>query len=319
MQNLGQLSRVRELPDWVWGLMALAALAALGAVLSPFQAIFVSQMLIAGLLAVSLNLILGYGGMVHFGHAAFYGIGAYAVALLATRYNVPVFAAMLIAPFVSALIAIPVGWFCVRRVRLYFAILTLAFGQILYSIVFEAYDFTGGDNGIHGIPVPDLINTPTNFYLFTVLVFGVSLAAMRVITHAPFVLLLRAIRENAERAQFIGVDVRRHLLATFVIGSFFAGIAGALMAELNRFVSPDMLFWASSSEPLLASLLGGMFSLIGPAVGAALLVFLNIFITRFTEYWPTVLGLLTIAIVLIAPTGLVGLVSRPFKESKDSS
>jgi branched-chain amino acid transport system permease protein len=152
------LSAARRLPNWAWGLIAVAGLLALSLILTEFQAVLLSQMLIMGLLAMSLNLIMGYGGMVHFGHAAFYGIGAYTVAILVTRYEVPVFATMLLAPVVSAAIALPIGWFCVRRVRLYFAILTLAFGQILYAIVFEAYDFTGGDNGIHGIPVPDLLD-----------------------------------------------------------------------------------------------------------------------------------------------------------------
>lgn len=300
----------RRLPNWAWGLVAVAVLMALSLVLSEFQAVLLSQMLIAGLFAMSLNFIMGFGGMVHFGHGAFYGIGAYTVALLLARYHAPPLVGLLLAPVVSALIAVPVGWFCVRRVRLYFAILTLAFGQILFSIVFQAYDFTGGDNGIHGIPVPEIITNRTNFYLFTVIVFALCFIALRILTQAPFVLTLRAIRENAERAQFIGVDVRRHLLATFVVGAFFAGIAGGLMAELNRFVAPDMLFWTTSAEPILASLLGGMFSLVGPAVGAALLVFLNVTITRYTEYWPTVLGVLTIAIVLFAPSGLVGLIRR---------
>jgi branched-chain amino acid transport system permease protein len=315
MLSTRTLTIVRSLPNWAWGLIAVAGLLGLSLVLTEFQAVLFSQMLIMGLLAMSLNLIMGYGGMVHFGHAAFYGIGAYTVAILVSRYNVPLVAAFLLAPFVSALIALPVGWFCVRRVRLYFAILTLAFGQILYAIVFEAYDFTGGDNGIHGIPVPDLLVNPTRYYVFTALVFVLCFALLRVLTQAPFILTLRAIRENAERAQFIGVDVRRHQLATFVIGSFFAGIAGALMAQLNRFVAPDMLFWATSAEPVLASLLGGMFSLIGPAVGGALLMFLSVTITRFTEYWPTVLGLLTIVIVLGAPTGLVGLIRLPGKKA----
>ncbi len=316
MPSLINSFRLRNVPTWIWGLGAFLVLLGLGRVVSEFQAVLLSQMLIAGLFAMSLNLIMGYGGMVHFGHAAFYGIGAYTVALLLTRYNAPLFVGFLLAPMVSALAAVIVGWFCVRRVRLYFAILTLAFGQILFSIVFQAYDFTGGDNGIHGIPVPELLVSRTNFYLFTAMVFAFCFAALWVISRSAFVLTLRAIRENAERAQFIGVDVRRHQLATFVIGAFFAGIAGALSAVLNRFVAPDMLYWTTSAEPILASLLGGMFSLVGPAVGAALLVFLNITITRYTEFWPTVLGLLTITIVLVAPSGLVGLLREKFTPSR---
>ncbi len=302
--------RLRRVPAWGWGLAALALGAAASFVLSEFQALLLSQMLIMALFAMSLNLIMGYGGMVHFGHAAFYGVGAYTAAILISRYALPPFLAMALAPVASLLVAIVIGWFSVRRVRLYFSILTLAFGQILYIIIFEWYDFTGGDNGIHGLAVPAAIATADGFFRFTLVTFAVCVAALYVLTRSPFVLILRAIRENAERANFIGVDVRRHQLVTFVIGAFFAGIAGALSAEHNRFVAPEMLLWSTSAEPILASLLGGMFSLAGPAVGAALLLYLNITITRYTDYWPTVLGVLTVAIVLLAPTGLMGLASR---------
>lgn len=309
MQNLLQKSQAA--PPWVWGSFVVVALASLSLWLSEFQLVLASQMLIAALFAMSLNLIMGYGGMVHFGHAAFYGLGAYTVAILVKNHDVPLWVALPLAPIVSAGVGAVVGWFSVRRVRLYFSILTLAFGQILYTIVFQtAAGFTGGDNGIHGIPVPAIIFSAQNYYLFTLLIFAVCFVALYILTRAPFVLTLRAIRENAERAQFIGVDVRRHQLATFIIGSFFAGVAGGQMAILNRFVSPDMLFWTTSSEPILASLMGGMFSLAGPAVGAALLLGLHVFISRYTEFWPTVLGILTIIVVLIAPTGLLGLGSR---------
>lgn len=310
MQSLVKRVQMLGIPAWIWGVSALAILLVLGAVLSDFQLVLATDMLIAALFAISLNLILGFGGMVHFGHAAFFGLGAYTVGILVTRYQVPVFVSMLLAPVVSGLAAVVIGWFCVRRVRLYFAILTLAFGQLVWTIVFQSYNFTGGDNGIHGIPVPDLVATPTRFYLFTVLVFAACFAIFWMLSNAPFVLTLRAIRENPERAQFIGVNVRRHQLATFVIGAVFAGIAGALIAEHNRFTSPEMLFWTTSAEPLLASLLGGMFSLVGPVLGAALLKYLNVTITRYTEFWPTVLGLLTVAAVLSAPAGLVGLIRQ---------
>ncbi len=310
MQSIIQRVQLWGIPGRVWKLLVVVVLLLLIPVLSEFQLSLVTEMLIAGLFAMSLNLIMGYGGMVHFGHAAFYGIGGYTVAILSTRYQAPVILAMLLAPFLSAAVAVVIGWFSVRRVRLYFAILTLAFGQLMYIIVFQAYDFTGGDNGIQGLPTPDFLAGTTNYYLFTLFIFALCYAALEVITRSPFVLILRAIRENSERAQFVGVDVRRHQLITFVIGAFFAGIAGALIAEHNRFVSPEMLFWTTSSEPILSSLLGGMFSLIGPAFGGALLVYLEVTITRFTQFWPFILGALTVVIVLVAPTGVVGLARR---------
>jgi branched-chain amino acid transport system permease protein len=297
-----------------WEIVALLGLVLSPLVLSDFQTILLTQMIIMGLFALSLNLIMGYGGMVHFGHGAFFGIGAYTVAILLMRYHLSLWVAFPLAPVISALIAVVVGWFCTRLVQLYFAILTLTFGQILYVIVFEAYDFTGGDNGIHGIPVPLILKDATHYYLFTLLVFAVCFVALRMIVNSSFVLTLRATRENSERAQFIGVDVRRHQLMTFIIGAFFAGIAGALMAELNRFVAPDMLYWTTSADPILASLLGGMFSLTGPLIGAAVLVFLNSFLSQYTIFWPTVLGVLTITLILIAPDGIVGLIERRFRQ-----
>ncbi|MHB8626370.1 MAG: branched-chain amino acid ABC transporter permease [Aggregatilineales bacterium] len=310
MRSLTRRLQSLGIPSWIWYVAIFAPLTLLGIALDEFPKLLLGEMLIAGLFAMSLNLIMGYGGMVHFGHAAFYGIGAYTVGILTQKWGVAPLVSMLAAPFVSAAVAIVIGWFCVRRVRLYFAILTLAFGQLVYILAFQARDLTGGDDGLHGLPRPDFLTTPNNFFLFTLLVFTVCFFTLRMMTHAPFVLTLRAIRENPERAQFLGVDVRRHQLITFVIGAFFAGIAGMLIAQHNQFVDTDLLYWTTSSEPILGSLLGGMFSLAGPAIGGGLLVFLHIAITAITQYWPFVLGLLTIGIVLVAPTGLVGLARR---------
>jgi branched-chain amino acid transport system permease protein len=307
---------LQQIPVAAWYGLFFLILVVIGVLVDEFPKLLLGEMLIAGLFAMSLNLIMGYGGMVHFGHAAFYGIGAYTVGILSQKFNVPVLLTMIIAPFVSAGAAVIIGWFCVRRVRLYFAILTLAFGQLVYLIVYQARDLTGGDDGLQGLARPDFLNNPNVFFLFTALVFVVCFFTLRVIARAPFVLTLRAIRENAERAQFLGVDIRRHQLITFVIGAFFAGIAGMLIALHNHFVHTNMLYWTTSSEPILSSLIGGMFSLLGPALGGGILVFLHLIITKFTEYWSLVLGLLTIGIVLVAPTGLVGLVRRLFGASQ---
>jgi branched-chain amino acid transport system permease protein len=299
-----------RVPDWVRGPLMTAILILFGLALEPFPRLLLEQMLIVGLFAMSLNLIMGYGGMVHFGHAAFYGLGAYTYAILSARQGWPPLVAMALAPLVAMAVAVPIGWFSVRRVRLYFSILTLAFGQLIYLIVFQAREFTGGDDGIHGLTRPDFLQEDTVFFVFAVLVFAGCFLALRTLTRAPFVLTLRAIRENSERAQFIGIDIRRHQLITFVIGAGFAGIAGMLLAMHSRSVGVEMLIWSASSEPVLASLLGGMYSMSGPLVGAGLLIYLNVTITRFTTFWPAVLGLLTILIVLFAPNGLVGALGR---------
>src|SRR5579859_4149840 len=218
MRSLVQRFQALGVPAWVWLAIVFVILTVLGLALDEFPKLLLGEMLIAGLFAMSLNLIMGYGGMVHFGHAAFYGIGAYTVGILTQKLNVSPLVAMLAAPFVSAAVAVVIGWFCVRRVRLYFAILTLAFGQLVYILVYQARDLTGGDDGLQGLSRPDFLSSPNSFLLFTIVVFVLCFFVLRLMTRAPFVLTLRAIRENPERALFLGINVRRHQLITFVIG-----------------------------------------------------------------------------------------------------
>ncbi|MEW5724021.1 MAG: branched-chain amino acid ABC transporter permease, partial [Thermodesulfobacteriota bacterium] len=269
-----------------------------------------TEMIIMALFACSLNLILGFGGMVSFGHAAFFGTGAYTLALLMKKAGVPFLPAMLAAPVAAALAAAVIGWFCVRLVGLYFAILTLAFGQLLYMIAFQAYDFTGGDDGLHGIPKPEFLD-PANYYIFCLLIFLACFLLMRMMVNSSFGLTIRTIRENPERAKFIGVNVRRYQLLNFIIAGAFAGLAGALFVELNRFAQTEFLHWSKSAEPILASLVGGMYSLLGPALGSTVLILLKILIQQIhqglVEIWAIILGLILLAVVLFTPEGLTGL------------
>lgn len=290
------------------GVLGLAFVLTL--VLSDFQLSLLTEMLIAGLFALSLNLVLGYGGMVHFGHAAFFGIGGYTVAIASTRLGVAPFVAFLLAPFVSALAGLVIGWFCVRRTQLYFSILTLAFAQLVYMLAFQAREVTNGDDGIQGLPLPEAVAGIVPTFAFTVLVVLLCYLLIRHLVQTPFILVLKATRDNPDRARFIGVDVRAQQLAVFVIGAFFAGVAGALMAWHNRFVTVDMLFWTTSAEPLLASLLGGMGTLAGPLLGGALLTLLEVVTLRVTPLWSLLLGVITIALVLLAPKGIMGWLKR---------
>ncbi len=308
MQTLRE--QIGRVPVWTQTLIVGGALLAFIPVLSEFQLSLFTEMLIMGLFALSLNIVLGYGGMVSFGHAAFYGVGGYTLAIATTRLGVPVLLAMAIAPFVSALMGFIIGWFAVRRANLYFSILTLAFGQLVYLLVFQARDITKGDDGIQGLPVPDFLEGIVPYFIFTVGVVMVCFVLMRHLVQTPFMLTLKATRENAERAQFIGVDVRQQQLMAFVMGAFFAGVAGVLMAQHNRFVTVDMLFWTTSAEPLLACLLGGMYTLTGPLFGGALLMLLEVVTLRFTSYWSLLLGIITIMLVLVAPKGVLGWLKR---------
>lgn len=289
-----------------WGIVALIGLILLGFILSESQLSLLTEMLIVGLFAMSLNLMMGYGGMVSFGHAVYYGVGAYTVAILTLHYDVPPEIALILAPFVSALMGAVLGWLCVRLVHLYFSILTLAFGQMFYILALQGGEFTGGDNGLLGFPVIGFLQTETQFYLFTLLIVGMCWLMMWRMVNTPFFLTLRAIKENPTRAEGIGVNVKQYYWRVFVMSAFFAGLAGGLVAQHHRLVAVDMFFWTTSAEALLGSLLGGMGVLFGPALGGGLLVFLEITLTRFTTFWALALGILTIACVLLMPSGLLG-------------
>jgi branched-chain amino acid transport system permease protein len=272
-----------------------------------------TEMVIMALFATSLNLILGFGGMVSFGHAAFFGVGAYTVALLMKKAGVSLMPSLIAAPLVAALTAAIVGWFCVRLIGLYFAILTLAFSQLLYMIAFQWYTFTGGDDGIHGIPKPDFLG-PTNYYLLCLFIFLACFLIMRMIVNSSFGLSIRLTRENLERAKFIGINVRRYQLINFVIAGFFAGMAGGLFTELNRFAQTEFMHWSKSGDAIFACLVGGMYSFVGPAIGSSVLIFLHIILQQIhqslVEIWAIILGFVLLGVVLYAPEGLVGLYEK---------
>jgi len=311
--------------SWLPGILLVVALFVLPFILvrlgrtGEFWIWVTTEMIIMALFSMSLNLILGFGGMVSFGHAAFFGAGAYTVALLMKKAGVPMALALLAAPVVAAICAAVIGWFCVRLIGLYFAILTLAFSQLLYMIVFQWYTFTGGDDGIHGIPRPDWL-TPEYYYLLCLVIFLFCFLLMRMIVNSSFGLTIRTIRENMERAKFIGINVRRYQWLNFIIAGSFAGVAGGLLTLLNRFAQTEFLHWSRSADPILASLVGGMYSFVGPAIGAAALIFLKIFSQQLhkglVEVWAIILGLILLAVVLFAPSGLVGLYQRLFEKSK---
>ncbi|WP_083846858.1 branched-chain amino acid ABC transporter permease [Desulfomonile tiedjei] len=311
--------------NWIAGGIVTALLFALPFVLAQlgrtgeYWIWVTTEMIISALFAMSLNLILGYGGMVSFGHAAFFGVGAYTVALLMKKAGAPLYLALLAAPLVSAFAAAIIGWFCVRLIGLYFAILTLAFGQLLYMVAFQWYTFTGGDDGIHGVPRPEFLG-PVNYYLLCLILFLVCLLIMRMIINSSFGLSIRSIRENMDRANFIGINVKKYQWINFIIAGAFAGLAGGLLAELNRFAQTEFLHWSKSAEPILASLVGGMYSILGPAIGSTVLIFLKIVLQQLhksmVDLWAIILGGILLLVVLFAPGGLVGIYQRIFGRSE---
>ncbi|GAC1340635.1 MAG: hypothetical protein NVS2B9_14070 [Myxococcales bacterium] len=297
-------------------LAAAAALAVLlvPAVSGPFLQYLILNMLLLALLASSFNLLFGTTGLLSFGQGAFYSGGAYAAALLLRR-GLPLLPAVVLGALAAALLAAIIGAFCVRHTRIYFSMLTLAFGMLVYAVVWKWTDVTGGDDGLIGIPrgrlgLPgpldvDLAPLQRYYVLVAVLVLA-SMAVLHRLSASPFGLTLRAIRENAERAEFSGVRVRRTIFIAFVVAGFFAGLSGALLAPLEQTVSPSTAHWTKSAEPVMATLIGGPFSFAGPIVGAAVYLGLKELIVRVTEYWLLVFGLVLLTTVLVFREGLVG-------------
>jgi branched-chain amino acid transport system permease protein len=251
---------------------------------------------------------MGFGGMVSFGHAAYFALGAYAVALLEKRMGVPMLLALPAAPLVAAAGALFFGVFIVRLSHTYFAMLSLAFAQIVFTVIFKWKSLTGGDDGLLDVWPPALLKSPAGYYYFTLAVVALSVAALYAIVNSPFGYALRCVRENPRRARFIGINVRRHQLIAFVVSGAFSGLAGGLFAFYNGSVFPDFAYFTKSFEPLVVALLGGVQSFFGPLAGAFGFKILEWLVSRqWPVYWPLFLGAIVILVVVALPQGFVGL------------
>jgi len=275
-----------------------------------FWVFTVTEIFILGLYSVSFNLLLGYGGMLSFGHAAYFGIGAYVVALLMKKAGVPMPLAFLVAPFVSAMVAGLFGFFCVRLKGIYFAMLTFAFQMMTYTVIFKWYSFTGGDDGISGVFAPALIGSPIRYYYFAFIITVLGLALLYLIVNSPFGWAIKATRDSPLRTQYVGINITVQRLLTFVLAGFFAGLAGALFAYSKGSVFPDWLYWTASAIPIFMAVLGGIQAFLGPVIGAAVYILLETIITGYTEYWPLIMGIILLFIVMLLPNGLISLVER---------
>jgi branched-chain amino acid transport system permease protein len=292
-------------------LVALVVLLVLPPLLPSFLVVVMTEIAIVALFATAFNLLMGFGGMVSFGHAAYFALGAYAAALLVKQAAWPMPLALAASPFVAAAGALFFGFFIVRLTHTYFAMLSLAFAQIVFTVVFKWKSLTGGDDGILNLWPPPALKSPLAFCYFTLAVAGVGMLAMRAIVDSPFGYALRAIRENPRRARFIGVNVRRHQLFAFVLSGFFSGLAGGLFAFFNGSVFPDFAYLNKSFEPLVVVLLGGIQSFFGPLAGAIGFKILETFIARqWPVYWPLFLGSAVVLVVVALPQGFVGLLQR---------
>jgi len=297
--------------------LALLILLALLPLIVPRFFVYIFALIyVTSLLAMSLNLVVGHGGMFQFHHGVFYGVGAYAMALVVTKTSWPLWIGFVAGPLVAATIGLLIGWFCVRLTRLYFAMLQISLGSLIWAIVFRWYKFTGGDDGIHGIRMPPLLASLNNSYYFILVVLAISLVLMYLILKSPFGATLQAIRDNPQRCEAVGIHVRRHQLYAIVIATFFAGVAGVLFVVLERSVFPDMLFWVLSLEVLIMCLLGGWFTFAGPILGAAITVALRTFVGRYTEYWTLILGIILILLIFFLPDGVMGFLLKTFRSQE---
>jgi branched-chain amino acid transport system permease protein len=206
----------------------------------------------------------------------------------------------------GAIAALIIGFFCVRLTKIYFAMLTLAFSQIVWVTAFKWNSLTGGDTGFIGIPFPQYLDSRTRFYYFTLLIVILCLFIIRKVLNSPFGRILTTIRENPERTEFIGINVKLFQLVAFIIAGFFSAIAGALFGIFNHSVFPDILFWPASAEVLIMTILGGMYSFFGPVVGAAVLLYLRMQVASYTQYWPLILGMVLAVLLFFFPGGIVG-------------
>jgi branched-chain amino acid transport system permease protein len=258
-------------------------------------------------LAMSLNLLVGHGGIYQFHHGVFYGVGAYAAGLLWAKTSLPFWIGFCTGPLLAAATGLIIGLFCVRLNKLYFGMLQISLGSLVWIVALRWYSLTAGDDGIHGIPMPEAISGTTPVYYFLLVVVAVCLVLMYLIYQSPFGVTLRAIRDNPQRCEAVGINVRRHQVVAIVIATFFAGVAGVLFVVLEGSIFPDMLFWVMSLEIFIMCLLGGWFTFFGPVVGAAIMVALRTFVGSMTEYWTLILGIVLILIIFFLPEGIMGI------------
>ncbi|MBW1787612.1 MAG: branched-chain amino acid ABC transporter permease [Deltaproteobacteria bacterium] len=296
---------------------AVALFAILPLFLGPGTLSLVNEMLIMGVAASGLNLMMGYAGMVSFGPSGLYVVGAYTTALILIYTGIPFGFALVAGPLMAGLVSIVVGWFCVRLTHVYFSLLTLAFSQIIHTIIFGWYSFTRGDDGIVEIRIPAFLEPISHYYYFSLVVVCISLAFMWMIVKSPFGKTLQALRENPERTEFIGIHVRRYQLAAFVLSGFFLGVAGALYCGFSRSVFPDFGDIMKSTEMLVVCLLGGIYHFLGPMVGAVAYMFLDKAISSYTQYWPLVLGIVIISLLIFLRGGIVGFTVDRFNTLKN--
>ncbi len=311
-------------------LLAVAVPAVVGLALLPMViGLYQTELLIYGLTfaiaALGFNLLLGYTGLLSFGHSAYFGMGAYTVAFIVRDLHVHSMELCILGGLASTLVISALfGYVCVRHTRIFFGILTLALSQVLWSLAFKFFWVTGGTDGIRvprsGITLlAGLIDFKGpgayqkfvySYYYYVLALFVIAVAVMWVIVHSPFGKALQAIRDNEVRASFVGIRVRRYRWIAFVISGTFTGLAGALWVPLNGLTTPEILYWPFSGEIVFMTVLGGFRTFTGPIIGAIAFNYLKVYAVASSQYWQLVLGCVLVVLVMVLPTGIVGTIAR---------
>ncbi|MBI5605888.1 MAG: branched-chain amino acid ABC transporter permease [Deltaproteobacteria bacterium] len=300
-----------------WLILLIAAGLVAPHVISEFYLLILGEALVMSLFALSFNLLFGYMGQLPFGQAAFYGLGGYGMAILLTKFQVNFWLSFIAGIGIAALIGLLVGLFCVRLRGIYFSILTLAFGQLIFVVIYKWHDFTGGDDGIQGVFPPEFFKDPIAYYYFILIVFCLSAFILWRIIHSPFGYTLQAMRENSERTEFLGIPIARYQLIAFVISAAFAGLAGALWAPFYRSVAPSTLMWVKSGEPVMATILGGAGLFFGPVLGTFLITFIHAYLLGFTHFWPIIMGTLILIVIFLLPGGILGFIKEKLENRQN--
>ncbi|MBI5247966.1 MAG: branched-chain amino acid ABC transporter permease [Desulfomonile tiedjei] len=302
--------------NWKYIIVALMLLVLIG--IGYFSSRFVlylaMKIMILSIFAMGYNILFGRTGLLSFGHAAFYATGAYGVALCSMHVHTHPLVGIMVGIAAAAFLALIIGFFCVRHTEIYFAMLTLAFGMMVFSLMWNLRDITGGDDGLSGIMRGSVslgflkisITKDSQFYFLVLFFFALSMLLVHRIYQSPFGLVLAGIRENHVRTEFAGLGVKRYRLAAFVVSGAFAGLAGALGLLLESNVTPFAAHWSHSANPVLVSLMGGLQTFSGPIVGSIVFVLLREFIERFTHNWMLWFGVILLAIILGFRGGIVG-------------
>ena len=314
---------------YIIGIVALGLIPPLTG--STYLAYLVGLAIVLAIFAMGFNLLFGYTGLLSFGHAAYFGAGCYAFAMLMKYYHIQSFELLFLGSVIIAtLTAAVIGYVCVRYIKIYFSLLTLAFGQVEYALVVKLYNITGGTDGIR-VMMPTLLGFTFKdkgffvtwpFYYYILAIFTICVIILWVILNSHFGKILQAIRDNDVRVNFLGVSERRYKWYAFILSGVFCGVAGALFAPLNGHIGPEHVYWGFSATPLFIALIGGHRVFLGPIIGSFIYVLVRHYVTAFTIYWELFFGAIVILFTLLFPYGVCGGISlwlaRRMKSAKTS-